>query len=180
MAYTKTNWINDSVPAINADNLNKIEQGIYEVHENTKLSYAAMNTSRDFIEITNEQKITGWEEPLSFGDYTADVSNDRIVIRNTEIVEVSGVSGGNGRCIIFYKIEDENGNNIPSLFNNRTLVNYGDVYWAGPLKKAIYTLDPTKVYYLTLYADKYQPSSYFAMNNGFGKYATYLEAKKLK
>lgn len=30
MAYTKTNWINDSVPAINAGNLNKIEQGIYD------------------------------------------------------------------------------------------------------------------------------------------------------
>lgn len=39
MAYTKTNWINDSVPAINAGNLNKIEQGIYDnsvaIEENT-------------------------------------------------------------------------------------------------------------------------------------------------
>lgn len=30
MAYTKTNWVNDSSPAINASNLNKIEQGIYD------------------------------------------------------------------------------------------------------------------------------------------------------
>lgn len=30
MAYTKTEWVNDSVPAINASNLNKIEQGIYD------------------------------------------------------------------------------------------------------------------------------------------------------
>lgn len=39
MAYTKTNWINDSVPAINAGNLNKIEKGIYDnsvaIEENT-------------------------------------------------------------------------------------------------------------------------------------------------
>lgn len=28
MAYTKTVWVNDSKPAINADNLNKIELGI--------------------------------------------------------------------------------------------------------------------------------------------------------
>lgn len=28
MSYTKTNWVNDSAPAINATNLNKIEQGI--------------------------------------------------------------------------------------------------------------------------------------------------------
>ena len=30
MAYTKTNWVNDSVPAINAFNLNKIEEGIFK------------------------------------------------------------------------------------------------------------------------------------------------------
>ena len=29
MAYTKTNWVNGSSPAINATNLNKIENGIY-------------------------------------------------------------------------------------------------------------------------------------------------------
>ena len=34
MAYTKTNWVNDSVPAINATNLNKIEQGIYNNSSN--------------------------------------------------------------------------------------------------------------------------------------------------
>ena len=28
MAYTKTTWVNDTTPAINATNLNKIEQGI--------------------------------------------------------------------------------------------------------------------------------------------------------
>ena len=33
MAYTKTQWINNQPPAIDADNLNKIEQGIYDAHE---------------------------------------------------------------------------------------------------------------------------------------------------
>ena len=32
MAYTKTEWVNDSEPAINAANLNKIEQGIADAH----------------------------------------------------------------------------------------------------------------------------------------------------
>ena len=32
MAYTKTTWVNDSKPAINAANLNKIEQGIADAH----------------------------------------------------------------------------------------------------------------------------------------------------
>lgn len=30
MAYSKTDWVNDSTPYINAGNLNKIEQGIYD------------------------------------------------------------------------------------------------------------------------------------------------------
>lgn len=33
MAYSKTVWANDTAPAINADNLNKIEQGIYDATE---------------------------------------------------------------------------------------------------------------------------------------------------
>lgn len=32
MAYSKTVWNNLSVPALNADNLNKIEQGIADAH----------------------------------------------------------------------------------------------------------------------------------------------------
>ena len=32
MAYTKTKWVNDSKPAINAANLNKIEKGIADAH----------------------------------------------------------------------------------------------------------------------------------------------------
>ena len=32
MAYTKTKWVNDSKPAINAANLNKIEEGIAAAH----------------------------------------------------------------------------------------------------------------------------------------------------
>ncbi len=31
MAYIKTPWLDDSLPAINASNLNKIEDGIYNV-----------------------------------------------------------------------------------------------------------------------------------------------------
>ena len=32
MAYTKTNWVDDTAPYINAANLNKIEQGIEDAH----------------------------------------------------------------------------------------------------------------------------------------------------
>lgn len=33
MAYSKTVWNNLSAPALNADNLNKIEQGIADAHD---------------------------------------------------------------------------------------------------------------------------------------------------
>ena len=41
MAYSRTVWVNDSLPAINAENLNKIEQGIYDldIEINNKSQY---------------------------------------------------------------------------------------------------------------------------------------------
>ena len=33
MSYTKINWVDNSAPYINAENLNAMEQGIYEAHE---------------------------------------------------------------------------------------------------------------------------------------------------
>ena len=33
MAYTKVQWRNNQSPPINADNLNHIEEGIYEAHQ---------------------------------------------------------------------------------------------------------------------------------------------------
>ena len=33
MAYTKTTWVNEGPPAIDADNLNKIEDELYNVSE---------------------------------------------------------------------------------------------------------------------------------------------------
>ena len=44
MAYEKTNWVNDSLPAINAENLNKIENGIVESNIFRNLLY--MNYSK--------------------------------------------------------------------------------------------------------------------------------------
>ena len=33
MAYTPTTWVNNSTPALNAANLNKMETGIDEAHD---------------------------------------------------------------------------------------------------------------------------------------------------
>ena len=42
--YDKTPWTDGSIPAIDADHLNKIEQGIFDVTEATNKSIGAVNT----------------------------------------------------------------------------------------------------------------------------------------
>ena len=41
--YDQTHWTNGSTPAIDADHLNKIEQGIFDVTEATNKSIGAVN-----------------------------------------------------------------------------------------------------------------------------------------
>ena len=47
MTYTKTNWVNGQAPAISAENLNNIENGIKDLETSvgTKLSVSAVKTS---------------------------------------------------------------------------------------------------------------------------------------
>ena len=48
MAYTKTPWVDDHLPAINASNLNKIEDGIYDAQSSIRFKVcicASFNTS---------------------------------------------------------------------------------------------------------------------------------------
>ena len=52
MAYTKTNWVNDST-ALSADNLNHIEQGIYDVHEFMDALYSHVYPVGCYFETTD-------------------------------------------------------------------------------------------------------------------------------
>lgn len=70
MAYTKTTWRNNQSPAINADNLNHIEQGVYEAHQdiatNTQnienlTTQTGANTSAIALEITQRQQADSTE-----------------------------------------------------------------------------------------------------------------------
>ena len=49
MAYTKTNWTNGTAPAINATNLNKIEQGIKDNSDNIDTNAAALQSFIDSL-----------------------------------------------------------------------------------------------------------------------------------
>lgn len=149
--------------------------------EYLSFSFASMHTNFGFKDFTSETTVTGWEDPISYGDFTADISNNRIIIKNTTLLEVSGLTCGNGYAIIKYNVDDTNGNEIEGNNAGRqTLVQFaGNGYWQVSLPNKVYELDPTKKYYLTLRANAYNGDT-FCMNNGFGKYGTWLQAKKLK
>lgn len=49
MAYTKTVWVNNQVPAINADNLNKIEQGIFDTDAGVTATNGRIDTTNSNV-----------------------------------------------------------------------------------------------------------------------------------
>lgn len=62
MAYTKTVYVNDNPPALNADNLNKMEQGIYDndaaiTDTNSELDNSIKNTNTEIDAINNGLEI---------------------------------------------------------------------------------------------------------------------------
>ena len=55
MAYTKTVWVNNQAPAINADNLNKIEQGIFDTDAGVAAANSRIDkTNRNVTALTTE------------------------------------------------------------------------------------------------------------------------------
>lgn len=49
MAYTKTVWVNNQAPAINADNLNKIEQGIFDTDAGVAAANGRIDTTNSNV-----------------------------------------------------------------------------------------------------------------------------------
>lgn len=183
MAYTKTNWVNDSTPAINADNLNKIEQGIYDnsikIDVINNVSIAKMITDGHItVPIETEIKVTGiWISDFQAGDYICDISNDRIVVTNTEILETCGLVGGNGPAWNGIVVEDEDGNTL-STGNSHRVLNITNNYWSLPFPMTYYHLDKNKTYYVYLYCHAY--NSEFVLNGGMGDAGSTITARKIK
>ena len=136
---------------------------------------------KEFSASAGLTEVEGWEEPVNIGDYVADVANNRIIIENTTLVEVGGNTAGSGNGSIRYSLKESIGGT--SLIRNDGWFifqggNVGSGYWSMPLKTCIVKLDPTKIYYLQLTASGYN-EPIFSMNNGFGKFATNIYAKKI-
>ena len=84
MAYTKTVWVNDSEPDIDAENLNKIEQGIYDAHQTmaslvsgvkgdaeTEFRNGNVNLTKANIGLGNVDNTSDANKPVSTATQTA-------------------------------------------------------------------------------------------------------------
>lgn len=74
MAYTPTSWVNDSAPAINASNLNKLETGVDVAHD----SIDSLNTSVSNLNTqvgTNTAKLSGIATGATVNDTDANLKN---------------------------------------------------------------------------------------------------------
>lgn len=82
MAYSKTNWVNENEPAINADNLNKIEAGIednsLQLESYGRTINEIINNKLDVVDVLNEAS-TDTDKT-----YSADYLNDKLVSVGTE------------------------------------------------------------------------------------------------
>ena len=98
MSYTKTTWVNDQAPAINATNLNNIEDGIADVDSRTTTLEGQVTNFKTGSEITTE--IGAAVDDLS-GVTDASTARSNLGVYSTSEVnalvdDLSGVSNASG------------------------------------------------------------------------------------
>ncbi len=98
MSYTKTTWVNDQAPAINATNLNNIEDGIADVDSRTTTLEGQVTNFKTGSEITTE--IGAAVDDLS-GVTDASTARSNLSVYSTSEVnalvdDLSGVSNASG------------------------------------------------------------------------------------
>lgn len=158
MAYEKTNWVNDSLPAINAENLNKIENGIVESNVFRNLfnvgdAIITTNTGLNFNKTNNQILINGssttgtnilLDSPsgnkdkegiiLKAGTYTATIKKESGSLANNPITfylrKSDGTNVYNGTIVFSQIIEDgvSDGTAYSATF---TLTEETRLHWIG-------------------------------------------------
>lgn len=143
MAYKKTNWVNDGLPAINAENLNNIENGIVESNifrnllnvGNAKIS---TNTGLNFNQTNNQILINGSSTTATnifLDSPNANKDEDGIILKaGTYTATIKKVSGSLSDDSIDFYLRKSNGNSIYD----------GTIVWAktilnGILDDAVYS-----------------------------------------
>lgn len=142
-------------------------------------SFCKMKTNFDYREIRDPITVYGWENVMSYGDYTADSTTGRLIIKNTRLVQLHGLISGSSSALAKFLLYDENNNLIDGSVEGRILYQpAGNGYWQIPLSPRIFELDPNKTYYVTLEVGVYNADRFY-MNNGFGTNGTWISAEKI-
>lgn len=166
------NYLNGKLDEINSD-----------IAKTKNISYCKMNTNFETKEITNAVQITGWENWQDNGDLGAYPSRNRLEIKNTTLAIIMGKTSGQYGVSAYFKVTDSAGNNIftDNQQSDLLIQPSGNKFWSEPLPTTLVVLDPTKTYYVTLWANSYDNglvgTAY--LNNGFGKNGTWMAAIKL-
>lgn len=147
----------------------------------TKAAFCKMHISGIISHEFNEI-IKHFGEAISYNGFIANTENYRLEIpKGTETIEVTGQLCGYGNCCADVLIKDTEGNS-PANYNwqkSGILIQpYGNGYWKQCFTSGIVQLDKTKKYYVQLEAGGYRGQA-FEINNGFGEYASWIQAKKI-
>lgn len=149
----------------------------------TQIETAYCQMSVNGITIYPESKIVDhFGLPVSYGGFIADIENSRLEIPvGTEAIEVSGLLCGYGYCAATILIKDSDGNRADYYYQSLGILTQftGNGYWKSPLPSKIIKLDNTKKYYITLEVGGYNGQD-FELNNGYGEYASWIQAKKIR
>lgn len=158
MAYEKTNWVNDSLPAINAENLNKIENGIVESNVFRNLfnvgdAIISTNTGLNFNKTNNQILINGssttetnilLDSPsgnkdkegiiLKAGTYTATIKKESGSLANNPITFYLRKSDGTNvydGTIVFSQIIEDGVSDGTAYSATFTLTEETRLHWIG-------------------------------------------------
>lgn len=154
MAYTKLGWVNDQAPALNQTNLNHMDQGIYDAHQELA-EYEDIFTGEvaDLKSALNEFK-DGFHNLNLFGDATllgenkyASIDNGHIALSgnsdlNAYLLPVDGTSTYTfTMCRFAFLVDSDAYTAIGSLLQNVTQVNStGASYICFSVNKTNYPL----------------------------------------
>lgn len=166
------NYLNGKLDKINSD-----------IAKTKNISYCKMNTNFETKKITNAVQITGWENWQDNGDLGAYPSRNRLEIKNTTLAIIMGKTSGQYGVSAYFKVTDSAGNNIftDNQQSDLLIQPSGNNFWSESLPTMLVVLDPTKTYYVTLWAGSYDSGTVGTayINNGFGKNGTWMAAIKL-
>lgn len=148
------------------------------------ISYCKMNTNFETKTITATTQITEWGAYQENGDLLAYPSRNRLEITNTSLAIIMGKTCGQCGMVAQLELRDSDDNLVLGNNQQGTILVQptGNLYWSQSLPTMLVKLDPTKTYYVTLWASGYNDGNTFGtayMNNGFGENGTWIAAVKL-